>query len=260
MVCGFAQVTTKTETSTKSDGKKHIMVTVKTDGKTTTIDTVLSAGDAPSPEMAEKLTQLKKGAHHIMVKMDSLKGTTFYSDEEDGPKGTQHKRIIIRKAGKDLKDSMFPMEFDIPNLEALKELNFNAQQGPMRMMLRGLPGMNGKLHKVQDEEFAQLRKKGVLTEKEDLAEKLDVRFVNTSPCGEDCQILNFVSKEKGKIGITLVEREGKVVDKTEAGIVSQKEVDGRNVFSCVINLGKDKKFTFIKLTKDGKIALFSNGL
>lgn len=259
MFCGFAQVTTKTDTLKNEDAKKHIKVTVKTDGKTTTIDTVITTGDAPTSKHLEKMLHDKKGAHHIVVKVDSINGETILSDFQYQPMGKEQKIKMIKRIKKDLKDSMPPMDFDFSDMDVMKEFNFNAPEGPMHIKLRGLPGMNGRLHKIDDEEFAQLRKKGVLTDKEDLAEKLDIRFVNTSPCGEDCQILNFVSKEKGKINIALIEKEGKVVDKTEAGIVSSKEVDGRNVFSCVINIGKDKKFTFIKLTKDGKLALFSNG-
>jgi hypothetical protein len=259
MFCGFAQVSTKTDTLKNGEVKKHIKVTVKTDGKTTTIDTVMTTGDAPTPEDMENIVQDKKKVHHIIVKMDSLNGETILSDVDYQPMGKEQKIKIIRKIKKDLKDSMPPMDFEFPDMDVLNEFNFNAPEGPMRIKLHGLPGMNGRLHKIDDEEFAQLRKKGVLTDKEDLAEKLDVRFVSTSPCGEECQILNFVSKEKGKINITLINKEGKMVDKTEAGTVSSKEIDGRNVFSCVINLGKDKKFAFIKLTKDGKLALFANG-
>jgi hypothetical protein len=262
MFCGFAQTTTKTEASKKEDTKKHISVTVSTDGKTTTIDTVITTGDTSTPVHLKKMLHDKKGIHRIVVKMDSINGETVLSDIEFQPmdKGQRIKMMQkIKKDMKTMKDSMPLIDFDFPDMDVLKDFNFNGPKGPMHIKLRGLPGMNGRLHKVEDEEFARLREKGILTDKEDLAEKLDIRFVNTSPCGEDCQILNFVSKEKGKINIALIEQEGKIVDKTEAGIVSSKEVDGRNVFSCVINIGKDKKFTFIKLTKDGKLALFSNG-
>ena len=259
MFCGFAQVSTKTTTQKSDDTKKHIQVTVKSDGKTTTIDTVITTGDAPTPEHMKKMLQDKKEAIRVFINKDSLNGETIISDINFSPMGKEQKIKMIKRIKKDLKDDMHSMNFEFPELDDLKDFNFNMPEGPMHLRLRGLPGMSGRLHKIDDEEFAQLRKKGVLTEKEDMAEKLDVRFVSTSPCGEECQIVNFVSKEKGKINITLVEREGKVVDKTEAGVVSSKEVDGRNVFSCVINLGKDKKFTFIKLTKDGKLALLSNG-
>lgn len=254
IVCGFAQVSTKTETTEKEDGNKQIKVTVKSDGKTTTIDTVITLNDGQQvPKHPGKKFKALKGTH-LTVKIDSLDGESFFSDEENGPLEKGHKNIIIRKMKKDLKDGMAPMEFDFPDMDI-----FNVPEVPMHFNFSQLPGMGGRLRKVADEEYAQLRKKGILTDKEDLAEKLDVRFVSTSPCGEDCQIVNFVSKEKGKINITLLEKDGKVVDKTEADIVSPKEVDGRNVFSCVINLGKDKKFTLIKLTKDGKLALFSKG-
>lgn len=258
IVCGFAQVSTKTETTEKEDGNKQIKVTVKSDGKTTTIDTVITLNDGQATNHLGKKFKTKKGTH-LTVKIDSLDGDSFFSEEKIDPMDKSHRNIMIRKIRKDLKDGMAPMEFDFPDMDIMKEFSFNAPEGPMHFNFHQLPGMSGRLHKVEDEEYAQLRKKGVLTDKEDLAEKLDVRFVSTSPCGEDCQIVNFVSKEKGKINITLLEKDGKVVDKTEAGIVSPKEVDGRNVFSCVINLGKDKKFTLIKLSKDGKLALFSKG-
>lgn len=255
IVCGFAQVSTKTETTEKEDGNKQIKVTVKSDGKTTTIDTVITLNDGQAPNHLGKKLKAKKSTH-LTVKIDSLDGNSFFSDEEYGPMDKSHRNIMIRKIRKDLKDGMPPIEFDFPDMDMF---SFNTPEIPMHFNFHQLPGMSGRLHKVEDEEYAQLRKRGVLTDKEDLAEKLDVRFVSTSPCGEDCQIVNFVSKEKGKINITLLEKDGKVVDKTEAGIISPKEVDGRNVFSCVINLGKDKKFTLIKLTKDGKLALFSKG-
>ncbi len=259
MICGFAQVTTKTETSKKEGVNKQIKVTVTDDGKTTIIDTVITMENDKTPKRIEKIIQGQNGTQHLVIKMDSLNDEAIFSDDEIGPMNKDHRKVMIKKIRKNMKSSMPPMDFDLPDMDILKEFSFDVPERPMNLKLHFPSGMHGRLHKIDDEEFAQLRKIGVLTDKEDLAEKLDVRFINTSPCGEDCQVINFVSKEKGKINVTLIEREGKVVDKTDAEVVSKKEVDGRNVFSCVINLGKDKKFTFIKLTKDGKLSLFSNG-
>src|ERR1035437_8001357 len=63
IVCGFAQVSTKTETTEKEDGNKQITVTVKSDGKTTTIDTVITLNDGQAPNHLSKKFKTKKGTH-----------------------------------------------------------------------------------------------------------------------------------------------------------------------------------------------------
>ena len=253
----FGQTNTKKEVSvTKSEnGKAHVKIVIDQNGKETILDTTVLLEKGKLPAGIDKMiSDTKPGQKKIMIELDS----TFKGKNFDFPNGDEL-RAKIDMFRKNMPNS-FPDQWNtLPDQNNLKDFNFNNDGFPGTIRMRMLPGMSGRIHKLSDDEFARLRDKGVFTDKEDLAEQLDVRYANLTPCGENCFVLNFVSKEKNKITVTLCDKDGKVINTSDASALSPNEVNGRTVFSCVINDSKDKKFSFIKLSKENKLAVFTDG-
>ncbi|MDP4290371.1 MAG: hypothetical protein Q8908_04750 [Bacteroidota bacterium] len=255
----YGQMNSKKQvTVTKSDsGKAHVKIEINNDGKETILDTTVMLDHGKMPiEIDKMIRDAKPGQRKFMIELDS----TFREPDFDF---SYQDRIRDRldQLQKKMRPEMPNSGLNLPDQKFLKDFdfNFNNDDFSKNLRLKMMPSFAGRLHKLSDEEFSRLRDKGIFTEKEDLAEQLDVRYVSLTPCGQDCFVLNFVSKEKGKIAITLCDKDGKTISTSEAAAISSKEINGRTVYSCVISENKDKKFTFLKLTKENKLAIFSEG-
>ncbi len=253
----YGQTNPKKEVAvTKSEnGKAHVKIVINQNGKETVLDTTVLLDHGKLPAKIDKMiTEATPGEKRIMIELDStFRGQNFNFPDMD------QLRARIDQFRKDMPNLEPFRGYILPDQNFMKDFNFNYDKFPGTTRMQMFPGMPGRIHKLSDEEFSQLRKKGVFTEKEDLAEQLDVRYANLTPCGADCYLLNFVSKEKNKIAVTLCDKDGKVISTADAVAVSPNEVNGRTAYSCLINDSKDKKFTFIKLSNENKLAVYTAG-